>query len=173
MHNSFRALGFSTTMVFLVTVGAPAQSPIELGTDASIGILFNGGTLFSISAPIGQFRAGFRSGDNITLEPRGSLDILSGEGSTLTVFSGGLHVLYNLRSSSDSNSRLYVTGGGNIIFVDGSGASNTDVQLGGGLGVRIPVVDRLAWRLEGRLDHQFDASVTSLTGIFGISFFTR
>lgn len=172
MMRTVTMVGCVVCAVVFVSGELQAQNPIELGQDASVGILFNGGTVFEITVPVSQVRIGFRSSEKIGLEPRFALFFASGDGSSFTAIVAGLHVLYDLQPRSSSNSSLYVTGGANLFFTDAAGSSS-DFSLGGGVGVRIPLIDRLMWRLEGRLDHQFDFSLTSLSGLFGLSFFTR
>ena len=173
MLRSVWTVGCVGAALVMMSEDVNAQRPIELGQDASAGIFFNGGTFFDITAPISQIRIGFQSSENIVLEPRFSLGFTAGDGDTFTFVDAGFHVLYGLQPRSASNSSVYVTGGVDLIFSDGPGGSNSDFSLGGGVGVRIPILDQLAWRLEGRLDHQFDFSATSLRGLFGLSFFTR
>ena len=151
---------------------ATAQRPIELGMDAGLTILTNGGTITTVSIPVSQVRFGFQASDRVTVEPRVSINYIT-NGSSFTAIDGGVHLLVDLSTPAPEGARPYFTAGAGLLFVDVGGTSNTDARLGVGFGVRLPMVERLMTRLEGRVDRLFDSKVTSIGALFGFSFFTR
>ena len=166
-----RTLSLAAALLALIGVSPLlAQRPIELGIDGGFQVAFNGDAVWSFSVPFQQLRVGIMGSNRISYEPRVSFTHVQ-NGTSATLFVGGLHVLY--RFGSSSGARLYGTVGANFLFADLGGNNNTDFTVGAGLGTRIPLIERLAVRLEGRYDRQFDAEVNSVSAIVGISFFTR
>jgi hypothetical protein len=55
------------------------------------------------------------------------------------------------------------------------GVTNGDSELsiGGGLGLKVPWRPQLAWRLEGNVGYGFDNEVFRLGAFAGLSFFTH
>ncbi len=100
---------------------------------------------------------GFAVTPNLSLEPSASLDLVSADGSRFTSYTLGVGALYHFstdrtrlqpyvrpfieyfHSSTTTSSGATVSAGGSTIY-------------GAGLGVKLPVNDRLAWRLEGAVD---------------------
>ncbi len=61
--------------------------------------------------------------------------------------------------------------------MDLGGSSETQFNLGGGIGVKLPVAERMAARLEANYAHAFEtdrfASSDAVSLTVGFSFFTR
>lgn len=169
------AARWSLVTLLLASLTSPgsAQTRVELGIDAGLSVLVNGNTVTVVSIPASTFRAGFRVAPQITLEPRVGFNHITGGGSSLTALDAGLHALFEL-ASAPAGPEVYLTAGAALIYADTGVGSGTDQTIGAGVGVRLPTsVDRLAFRLEGRADRQLDASVTTISALVGISFFTR
>lgn len=166
------------------TSTARAQSPInpvELGVDAQIGFgLDDQGTL--ISFPLQKIRAGFVIANAMTFEPalgfvRGSDD--NGSGSSMLL---DLSLLYHFSPNRAAN-QFYVrpvVGFQRVAFsndVAGVDESDTYTSIGVAGGVKIPLMSRVATRLEAefrnQLEHDGVPSQSALNLNFGFSFFTR
>lgn len=181
----------SATLALLLSAALPTQASaqIELGIDvSSIGVeswSFEGGptrtiTQMSVESPpasLRTFRVGFFVSDKVSVEPKISLDYSKYEGSDsnsdLTL---SLGVLYHF-TPERQRSQGYIRPVGSIIYADDHYGSRSQVSLGIGLGVKLPIMGQLAARLEAQYAHRFRnddfATVNSLTAVFGFSFFTR
>ncbi len=173
MHAYARAFALSSVFTTAMAVNLAAQRPVEIGMDAAFQFLFEGGaTAWTLSVPIQQARFGFMASDRLSVEPRFSFSHLDSGGS-LTALQVGLHLL-NYFQPTAGGSRPYVTVGGTFTFLDASfGGSDTQFQLGAGIGVLLPIVSRLFGRLEARYDRGFSPNVNGVSALFGLSFFTR
>ena len=167
-----RAFALSSVFTTALAVNLAAQRPVEIGMDAAFQFLFEGGaTAWTLAVPIQQVRFGFMASDRLSVEPRFSFSHLDNGGS-LTALRAGLHLLYYFQPTA-GGSRPYVTGGGTLLFVDAGGNSDTQFQLGAGIGVLLPIVSRLFGRLEARYDRAFSPEFNQVAALFGLSFFTR
>ena len=173
MHAHARAFALSSVFTTALAVNLAAQRPVEIGMDAAFQFLFEGGaTAWSLSVPIQQARFGFMASDRLSVEPRFAFSHVD-NGASLTVLQAGLHLLYYYQPTA-GGSRPYVTVGGTLLFVDASfGRSDTQFQLGAGIGVLLPIVSRLFGRLEARYDRGFSPKLNGVAALFGLSFFTR
>jgi len=72
---------------------------------------------------------------------------------------------------------VYLRPVSSIFFADVGDQSASQVFLGVGVGVKLPILGQLTARLELEYTHGFDngdfANVNSLAAVFGFSFFTR
>lgn len=184
MLNRFK----STLLALLLSAALPALAsaqgrPIELGIDAlSLGVdIFSAfgqsRTVTTFSAPVKMFRVGFFVGDQVSVEPRISFDYVKPEGTdAVTQLTFSLGALYHF-TPERQRSQVYLRPVGSIFFVDVGDQSASQVFLGVGLGVKLPIFGQLAARLELEYAHGFDnddfANVNSLAAVFGFSFFTR
>jgi hypothetical protein len=156
-----------------------ALSP-ELGIDAALAFDLSGTpktTRFDF--PAQRARVGFFLSPEMSLEPSLGLHTLSvsNGGGSVTVYDLGLGLLYHFSPSRATN-QLYVRP-----FVDFSGASTSGpgsvsaFTIGGGFGVKMPVANRFATRLEGYLSHTGDhngiPASNSLGILFGLSVYTH
>lgn len=159
---------------------ASAQRPIELGIDAlSLGVTVAGGTsVTSLSVPTGVFRVGFFASERVSIEPNLGVTYIKVEDQdAVTLLNFALGLLYHF-TPPGQRSQVYIRPLLGISFLDpGLGDSATQFSAGGGLGVKVPLVGRLAARLEAQYTHRFEnadfAGSNSIVGLFGFSFFTR
>lgn len=157
--------------------GAAAQRPIELGLDAGVMFSLDDPKTTVFSVPIQGFRVGFFLSDRISFEPAVAFNWIKPSGedafSTLALDAG---LLVHL-SPSTSGSQVYVRPVAGVSRFSGGGESASQFNIGGGLGVKLPLADRLKLRLEGSLRHALDsddlASGTALGLTIGFSFLTR
>lgn len=156
---------------------AEAQRPIELGMDAGVMINLDDPKTTAFSLPIQGFRAGFFLSDRISLEPAIAFNWIKASGedafSTLALDAG---LLFHLTPTA-GRSQVYLRPVGGLSRFSGGDESASQFNIGGGLGVKLPLADRLKLRLEGSLRHALEsddlASGTALGLTIGVSFFTR
>ena len=150
-----------------------AGNPVELGIDAVIATTLGSTKVTTISIPSGEFRIGFFTSDNLSIEPRVGINSISGTGSTFTAYKAELGVLYHLDRAT---SGVYIRPFAGFTGYSGGGSS-TQGDVGIGVGTKIPFADRLATRLEANYMHGFSsnsgASENQLAASIGLSFFTR
>jgi len=188
MRHSF--LGAALAAALLAGAGAleaqsakrPAQSaprPVELGLDMGIAVGLESPTTTQISLPLSQIRAGFFINDRVSIEPQLSLQHVSGGGSSITALGLEVGALYHF-SPDRAHNQWYLRPTLGLSHSDVSvfgSSSQTQASLGVGFGVKLPIMDRLATRLEGKLGHAFETSsapgATSIGLLAGLSFFTR
>ena len=169
MHAHARAFALSSVFTTALAVNLAAQRPVEIGMDAAFQFLFEGP--WTLSVPIQQARFGFMVSDQLSVEPRFSFSHLN-NGVSLTALQAGLHLLHYFQPMA-AGARPYVTEGVTFLFLDVGGASDTQFQLGAGIGVLLPIVSRLFGRLEARYDRGFSPKLNGVAALFGLSFFTR
>ena len=176
-----KALTATLAALTLTAAAALAQDsaprPLELGIDAgvTIGLGDNDGT--SIDLPVQAFRVGFPISPRVSLEPKISLNVLTGNGDTFTSYREELGLLYHLGSSRYPGA--YHRAGpylrpfaGLVGFSDGDDA--TGGILGAGIGLKMPLVSRLSSRFEANFAHRFgDFEGNEIGLLAGLSFFTR
>lgn len=162
----------------ILAVPARAQDrPVELGLDAGVSFNISDPNVTTISIPVQDLRVGFFVSDRLSLEPRVALNYLKVEDSdALTSITAALGALVHFNPDRD-RSQFYLRPFGGLAFVDFGDDSETQFSLGGGLGVKLPMAERFAARLEGAFAHAFEtdalagSDAVSLT--VGFSFFTR
>jgi hypothetical protein len=134
-------------------------------------------TTTGISIPLTYLRVAFYASDQVWIEPQMTLLFLSTEGSSSTALNlvGGIGIDF---LTDATRPRPYIRPFGGLFYVDsGDGDSATQVSLGSGIGVKVPMVERLASRLEGGVSYSFEnddfASGFDIHVTFGFSFFTK
>jgi hypothetical protein len=157
---------------------AQAQNPIEIGVDGSLSTTFDSPRITDLTIPVGRIRVGFFTSPRVSIEPFGALNYGHIEGSSFTSINFGVGGLYHF-GAARSAPQPYVRPFMELVhhsqsseFVSGG---TTAFALGGGVGVKLPIANRFAWRLEAALAHTFEQdhvrASTSLAGIFGLSVF--
>lgn len=170
--------------VLLASTEAKAQRPIELGIDAGVSIGLGDNSVTVINIPAQAFRVGFFFDDNMSLEPKLALNTITGSGDTFTSYLFELGLLYHFyRDREGYGRRVYPPPGLRSAFYvrpfvgivgTSDGDSNADAILGAGVGIKVPLVSRLASRFEANFAHRFgDASQNEIGLLAGLSFFTR
>lgn len=162
--------------------GPAGSSPIELGVDGLIGFYTGSpvGTLTQVALPIQSVRAGFHLTPQITFEPSFGMRRLSASGDSETDYTLGLAGLYHF-STNRTLRQVYVRPFLDVVGrrFSSNGTSNSDsyTQFGAGLGAKLPLVDRLAARLEANFasisDDNLGAPDARVGLVFGMSYFTR
>ena len=150
---------------------------VELGFDGGLRISFDDVTETAIAVPFQSIRAGFLVSDNVSLEPALSFYYLKVEDSdALATLGLSVAGLYSF-SPDRSKPQPFFRPQAGLTFVSIGGESASQFNVGSGLGVRIPVANQLAVRLEARFQYSFDNadfdSASTITAAVGLSFFTR
>ncbi|HEV2641234.1 MAG TPA: outer membrane beta-barrel protein [Candidatus Elarobacter sp.] len=167
-----------TSAATAVSAGAQQRNPVELGIDARVATTVGSSpNLTTVAIPAASFRVGFFVNPRISVEPRLGVVSTSGGGSTFTVYTGSVGMLYHFSKNQPVGTGVYARPFIGITGTSGGGTSDHEANIGVGLGVKIPFASRLATRLEANYAHSFKSgSVPSMNQIgadIGLSFFTR
>jgi hypothetical protein len=176
-----------TALTLAVSLGlaasAEAQRPIELGVDGTIArVTSDGGDFTTIAVPLGRVRAAFYLSDLLALEPSLGFNWVDTDGGSATSLSLGAGLLYHFKADP-AVVRPFVEGNVQLAYekvsVDALDIDESDTQfaVGGGVGVKIPMVSRMDLRLEAFVQHALESgdipSSTTFGALFGFSFYTR
>lgn len=153
---------------------AAAQGGVELGIDGKLSRTeFDGFGLTTVAVPVSRVRAGFYMSETVALEPRVALNYLDSEGESLTLMELGAGLFYHFKADR-AMTRPYLGATASMAYADVSDLdSETDFSLGAEGGLKIPMADRMDFRLGAFVQRFFDAESTEFGVLFGISFFTR
>jgi hypothetical protein len=172
-------LSIATLAATAATAGAQSSAtrPVELGIDAEVASTVGSSPNFTtVAIPAGVFRIGFFVSNDLSIEPRVAINSVSGGGSTFTTYRGELGLLYHFLPGERIGSGVYLRPFAGFMGQSGSG-SDTQADLGIGLGTKIPFTDRLATRLEANYLHTFSSGSSTggnqIGASIGLSFFTR
>ena len=166
----------AVAVVFPLSALTAQSRPIELGTDLGVSFDFGGSsTLTTVSIPTSTLRVGFWMTDRVSIEPNVGFTWLHVSGESLTTIDAALALLYHFNADA-SRARPYITVFPGLTHFNSDG-STTQFYAGAGLGVLLPMQERLALRLEGRYTHLFSgdggASSDGAAARVGFSFFTN
>lgn len=178
-------LGIATAMFATPVAAQTSTGPAtELGIDAGATFGLGNHSSIDFALPGSRFRMGFfQPGSRISFEPAlgfGYHKVQNTDG----VFSYDLQLgaLYHFSPMSVNRSdgtttmamstyaRPFV---GLTGYSSGSGGSDHEVSLGGGLGVMVPWRTELSWRLEANLAYGFTNKAARLGLLAGLSYFPR
>jgi len=150
-------------LTLLALAAFPARAEVELGVDFG----FNrtsydelGGTpvdadLSRIEIPVPEFRVGLPLSEILSLEPRTSVQILSGGGETLSILS--LDAAVHAHLSPDlSSTRGYFGGGPSLVRFSGNGESASQIGFFAEGGVKMPVGSSFLFRVGAGYKRQFE-----------------
>jgi hypothetical protein len=168
--------------------------PIELGIDAAISRQTNDlANTTVLMLPVTQFRVGFFASNAISIEPSAAFVFasqtvkntltggdVSAKGTTYDLDLGLLYHFQTDRLKPQPYIRPFVgiRGFHNSSDTDGLDGSGSQTSLGAGIGVKMPLAERLGGRVELGYRHnadnapEFQAS-NSVFLSFGLSYFTR
>lgn len=171
------AAALAAAVLALPSSGSAQGRPVELGIDAGGTLDLSAGNAVVIGIPVQDFRAGFFISDAVSVEPRVALNYLDGDGGdAIVTVAAQLGPMIHF-SPERGRAQGYVRPFGGLNFLKVGGESDTQFALGGALGVKLPIAERLATRLEASFTHGFETSnfgggnAIGLT--VGLSFFTR
>ena len=173
-----RVLGVLVVCGFVSTARAQtAPARVEIGMDAALSRLSSEGGPGTtvLDFPAQSFRLGFELSLGVTLEPTLGLHGEFGDGSfTQLLFDLGLPINF---SSTADGAQFFVRPLAGLRHFSSDNSSATQFRLGGGVGVRVPIVTHLMSRFEARYAHDFKGdnslSLNEFSLVAGLSFFTR
>lgn len=160
----------------------------EFGLDAGATIGLGDQSSVSIALPASRARVGFflSADTRWSLEPAVGLNYRKVEGSDGSLnYDLEFGALYHFSPPTNLTGGLGGTGGPIVrssvayarpfIGLTGTtaGDGDTEVSVGGGLGIKVPWRESLAWRAEANLGYGFDNEALRLGVLLGVSFFTR
>lgn len=175
--NGLRTL-LSALAVLTLAASAQAQRsatpPVELGVDAAVTIDFDP-TVTTVSIPVSQIRAGFFATPSLEFEPRFGLISVSGDGGHFTRFQLDLGMLYHF-SPSRAVAQTYLRPFAGVVATSGGGDRATP-SIGIGLGAKLPMGSRFAFRPELNYSHAFEhgraPARDALQFLFGLSVYSH
>lgn len=136
----------------LTLAGAPVvvgQKPVELGLDGGFSYKANSPTLFAATVPVQSVRVGFFASDQVPVEPRVSWNLLKFEDeSALSTLGAELGVLVHFSRDRERPQGYFRPLVGLELFT-GGGETVSQFSVGGAIGVKLPVMNRFAIRIEG------------------------
>lgn len=156
---------------------ALAQPKVEVGgTLASVMVSLEGENTTIVGVPsasFGLFNPGVYAslfvGSYVSVEPQVGFLWVSSEGESEHLLSAAAQFNYFFAGTTRPSPYAFVSGG----ILDGSGSSENPKSVTAGAGYRIPVGDRLTFRVDGRYIHFTDdggnavAFALSIGGVFG------
>ena len=161
------------------TSSASSSSTLwELGADAGLGfdlaVPTGGAKTTQLQLPLQSLRAGFFINPNWSLEPSLGYRYVKVEGlDAVSLYTIGFAGLYHFQTDRMQR-QMYLRPFLGILGVSSGGQSDSDTELGVGVGLKWPKLNgRMAWRGEVNLARQMDAEVTAINVLFGVSFFNR
>jgi len=163
-------------------LGHAQARPIELGMDGAVSFSRVDGvggagsnSVQSWAFPAQRLRAGFFPADRVQLQLTMAFSVADwGEVSTVR-FSVGMAAAFQL-TGQGARSGLFASGG---VAVDLLSHNGSDAQwtLGGGIGYKVPLGDRLAFRPALEIGRSVASKLrpgnTTVSGLVGLSFFTN
>ena len=171
MRTSPLLLAIAASVALTPPASAAQGRPVELGIDAGGSFDVSGSNTVAIGLPVQDFRAGIFVSDAVSIEPRVAFAFIDQDGSNLTAIDAQLGPVLHF-SPGRGRPQGYVRPFGGVSYITDAGAV---VSLGGALGVKLPVAERLAVRVEGSYAHGFDSyySADAVGLALGLSFLTR
>jgi hypothetical protein len=175
---------FTSTASAQRTGSAPhsdnSNMPVELGFDAGINSELSGtNKTTSFSAPLQQVRAGFFTSPKVEIEPTLALFTSSTSGvpnSSVTAYGIGAGLLWHLSENRTVN-QMYIRPFLGFGGVSTGGASTSTFSFGGGFGVKMPMANRFATRLEANMSrtnaHNGQAAMNRLNLLAGLSVYSH
>ena len=173
---SIVAVALSAGTAAAQRTAAPATpTALELGVDATANIGLGDNSFTVISIPSGSLRVGFPMTPHISIEPRGALSVISGDGDTFTSYGLQVGLLYHLDDTKMQREGLYVRPALGLSGTSGGSGSSHNTFFGGaGVGYKKPILAQLGARFEAAFYHNFNnGSANQLELAAGLSWFTH
>jgi hypothetical protein len=181
-------LRLATAAVAAFLLAAPLTAQVgrtpgafEFGVDIGVGT-DDQSDVTTIAIPVPRLRVGFFASPRLSLEPSVAFTRVSGDGDSFSTLDADVGLLAHL-TGTPQTAALYLRPFVGLQRISGDfngvgSESMTRTRLGGGIGVKLPVLDhRLAWRLEGSFGRLLESDDTLASNQFaftvGLSFLTR
>lgn len=169
-----RLLSLAALTILTLSASASAQrassmanpSP-EIGMDAGILFRLTSPSATNIAIPLPLVRMGFFVSPALSIEPSLGLNSFSGGGLSGTDYTVGVGALYHF-SPSRAASQFYVRPFVSINGSSGNLGSGSSVAFGVGGGLKIPLRDRIATRLEANFAHDGGRNGGGSTDMLGL-----
>lgn len=161
---------------------------LEFGLDGTMAFGMGDVKQTVVGLPLNQFRVGFYMNDQLSIEPSASINYSKASAGGASVSTNtidlGVSALWHL-STDRSQNQWYVRPGIDILHTGSSDSfggtstsdSNNQFALGAAFGLKMPLMSRMATRLEVGLQHRMKSdpipAQTFLGVSAGFSFFTR
>ena len=179
-------LASAAALAFAVVPAAHAQSsrttvpttrnPLEIGIDAGAQFGLDDPHVTTIALPGQHIRVGFMVSPKISFEPTVGLNYIHAAGQSETSYEALVGMLYHL-STDRRTSQVYVRPFVGFVGTSVAGNNETQAALGAGLGIKLPMYERLSTRFEANYGHTFSSgaagSSNSIGLLAGLSFYTR
>jgi len=178
-----RAIAICIVLGVVLTGPGWAQGrPVELGLDGAVSIsrvdAVGGVASNSVQAwafPAQRLRVGVFPADHLQLQFTMGFSVADfGDVSTVRLILG-LATVYRV-TGRDARSGLFASGGFAVDLLSHNG-SDAQWTVGGGVGYKMPLGDRLAFRPALEVGRSFRSLLrpgnTTVSGLLGLSFFTR
>jgi len=174
MSKSFSLVSLAAALVAIPTLLAGQGRPIELGVDAGFDYRVKSPHVTVIGVPLQDLRVGIGITDQLSFEPRMSLNYVKFEGSKANwMVNLGAGLLYHF---SEMRRGLYVRPFVSWDHIDAGGSSASQFAAGGGLGIKTGT-GRVVGRFEAGYSHAFKnnnfAASDDILLLLGFSFFTK
>jgi len=171
-------------LLLVLTEQARSESgPVELGFDGGFTLSmpvdpdgYDVDNVATLQFPLQRMRVGFFVSDAVSIEHALGLSYLVVGEESLTEFTAALAGLYHF-SVDPARPRLYVGPNGKLSFFSLGSISDAQFSIGALFGVKLPVVTRLAVRIEAAYMYAFESesrlAAHDLSATVGFSFFTK
>ena len=153
---------------------ASANPSPELGIDAGLQFTLDDPKTTSFQIPIQGIRMGFYVSPAISIEPSLRLNYTGFDGGHITSYGLGVGMLYHFSTSRLAN-QMYVRPFLGLDGISSDNGSDSAFSFGAGFGVKIPVGNRFASRLEANFSHASNNGATqnALGLLAGLSVYTH
>lgn len=156
------------------TVAAATPTALELGVDATADIGLGDNSFTVVNIPSGSIRVGFPMTPRVSIEPRASLSVVSGDGDTFTTYALQVGLLYHMDDNKMQREGVYVRPAIGLSGANGGGTSHNTFFGGAGIGYKKPILAQLGSRFEAAFFHNFNnGSANEIELSAGLSWFTH
>ncbi len=171
MARAIRGLAAATLLVAVASPLAAQARQKEIRLDFVELQTSDGNTLITAGFP-GSVALGIYMNKNIALEPRVEIVSVSGDGNSTTFFGAGIFVPYYF-AGDFGKSGLFVAPGLQLSKASGDFETDTQVDYGVDVGVKLTHKERVSFRIAATLRDGDSTNEAIIGGVFGIGLFWR
>jgi hypothetical protein len=145
----------------------------ELGVDGRVAYRATTPSSTTVNLPVDRMRVGYFLSPNFSFEPSLSYSSSSSNGSHSSRTTLGFAIVpqFAQLGAAKVYARPFVEYGFLRSTSQGQRTTSQVSSVGGGIGVRVPLANRLMWRLEAA--YESSTGQSQFMGLFGLSFFTN
>lgn len=169
-----RTLATGFVMLILASPSAAQEhKAFELGVDGMIAYRATTPSSTTVTLPVGRMRVGYFLAPNFSFEPSLSYNSSDGNGSHSSRTTIGVSIVpqFATMGSAKVYARPFVDYDFLTSTVDNRRVTSHGSSVGAGIGVRVPLANRLMWRLEAAYANS--QAQSQFMGLVGLSFFTN